>query len=407
MKIEKKSLYNINFLLIISYCLLPLALITGPFLSDFLLLMLIILSIFKKNFFFKNYYFIFFLFFYIYLNITSLFSDDVLFSLKSTLGYIRFGLFFFVTSLLFVKVELFFKKLLISLLIIFFLLIFDSFFQFFVGHNLVGLKQIDPERINSFFYSKQVLGSFIVRFFPILCGLVFFYGNQKYKIYLLIFTIPISIIVMLSGEKNAFGLLLIELFFIYLFYLYTFNRKTLLITIPLVLSIFLVVNYSPLTTKRLFKEAIINSENGKYIFSRVHDSHFRTAIKMFKESPIIGVGPNMFRKLCNNDNFIIDEFSCSTHPHNFYLQLLAETGIFGFCFIFFIFLYISFFFGKSIFFLVKKKKINATLFFFNLSAFINLFPISTTGNFFNNWNSIIIFFCINLFFAYKNCGNLK
>lgn len=407
MKIEKKSLYNINFLLIISYCLLPIALITGPFLSDFLLLMIIILSIFKKNFFFKNYYFIFFLFFYIYLNIISLFSGDVLFSLKSTLGYIRFGLLFFVTSLLFVKVDLFFKKLLISLLIIFFILIFDSFFQFFVGYNIVGLKQIDPERINSFFLSKQVLGSFIVRFFPILCGLVFFYGNQKYKIYLLIFTIPISIIVMLSGEKNAFGLLLIELFFIYLFYLYTFNKKTLLIIIPFILSIFLVVNFSPLTTKRLFKEAIINSENGKYIFSRVHDSHFRTAIKMFKESPVIGVGPNMFRKLCSNDNFIVDEFSCSTHPHNFYLQLLAETGIFGFCFIFFIFLYISFFFGKSIFFLVKKKKINATLFFFNLSAFINLFPISTTGNFFNNWSSIIIFFCINLFFAYKNYTSSK
>jgi O-antigen ligase len=407
MKIEKKSLYNINFLLIISYCLLPLALITGPFLSDFLLLMIIILSIFKKNFFFKNYYFIFFLFFYIYLNIISLFSGDVLFSLKSTLGYIRFGLLFFVTSLLFVKVDLFFKKLLISLLIIFFILIFDSFFQFFVGYNIVGLKQIDPERINSFFFSKQVLGSFIVRFFPILCGLVFFYGNQKYKIYLLIFTIPISIIVMLSGEKNAFGLLLIELFFIYLFYLYTFNKKTLLIIIPFILSIFLVVNFSPLTSKRLFKEAIINSENGKYIFSRVHDSHFRTAIKMFKESPVIGVGPNMFRKLCSNDNFIVDEFSCSTHPHNFYLQLLAETGIFGFCFIFFIFLYISFFFGKSIFFLVKKKKINATLFFFNLSAFINLFPISTTGNFFNNWSSIIIFFCINLFFAYKNYTSSK
>ena len=407
MKIEKRSFDNINFLLIILYCLLPLALITGPFLSDFLIIILIILNIFRKNFFFKNYFFIFFLIFYIYLNIISLFSEDVLFSFKSTLGYVRFGLIFFVTSYLFRKVDLFFKKLLISLLIIFFILIFDGFFQFLVGHNIVGLKPIDPERINSFFYTKQVLGSFIVRFFPILCGVVFFYGNQKYKIYLLISTIPIGIIVMFSGEKNAFGLFLIELFLIYLFYVYNLNKKILLVLIPLILSVFLVINFSPLTTKRLFKEAIINSEKGKYIFSRVHDSHFRTAIKMFKESPIIGVGPNMFRKLCNDDKFKIDEFSCSTHPHNFYLQLLAEAGIFGFCFIFFIFFYISSFLVKSIYLMVIKKKINSTLFFFNVSAFINLFPISTTGNFFNNWSSIIIFISINLFFSYKNYLNLK
>ena len=124
MKIEKRSFDNINFLLIILYCLLPLALITGPFLSDFLVIILIILNIFIKNFFFKNYFFIFFLIFYIYLNIISLFSEDVLFSFRSTLGYVRFGLIFFVTSYLFRKVDLFFKKLLISLLIIFFILIY-------------------------------------------------------------------------------------------------------------------------------------------------------------------------------------------------------------------------------------------------------------------------------------------
>jgi O-antigen ligase len=52
---------------------------------------------------------------------------------------------------------------------------------------------------------------------------------------------------------------------------------------------------------------------------------------MFYDSPIIGHGPGMFRFVCHK--FTYNEFSCTTHPHNFYLQLLAETGTFGFLFL--------------------------------------------------------------------------
>ena len=60
------------------------------------------------------------------------------------------------------------------------------------------------------------------------------------------------------------------------------------------------------------------------VFSIEHDSIMRTAIQIFKENPIFGIGPKLFRVECKNIN---NGEGCSTHPHNSYLQLLAETGI--------------------------------------------------------------------------------
>ena len=44
---------------------------------------------------------------------------------------------------------------------------------------------------------------------------------------------------------------------------------------------------------------------------------------------------------------------CTTHPHNFYLQLLSETGIFGFLFIILLFIYLVYTF--NMFFLNRES----------------------------------------------------
>ena len=79
-------------------------------------------------------------------------------------------------------------------------------------------------------------------------------------------------------------------------------------------------------------------KKGFYLFSRAHEVHYATAIKMFVDNKILGVGPNMFRKKCREDKFFIESSSCTTHPHNTILQLLAETGLLGLSFFTSIFL---------------------------------------------------------------------
>jgi len=95
---------------------------------------------------------------------------------------------------------------------------------------------------------------------------------------------------------------------------------------------------------------------------------------------------------------IYNRDGCSTHPHNYLIQLLAETGIFSF--LIFIFLFIL-----NIYILVrtivsknfKGNRNNAIL--LSISVFICFFPLLPTGSIYNNWLLILNFYSLGLLFA--------
>ena len=111
----------------------------------------------------------------------------------------------------------------------------------------------------------------------------------------------------------------------------------------------------------------------------------------------------MFRKLCSKENFNYDKWSCTTHPHNTYLQLLAETGLVGFVFIFLIFTKSLFALIKILwckFFTEKNTVDNINLCFYGFFVMF-LWPLISTGNFFNNWIIIIQIMTVSLILQFK------
>ena len=85
----------------------------------------------------------------------------------------------------------------------------------------------------------------------------------------------------------------------------------------------------------------LNNKINLNLFSIGHQGHFKAAYLIFKDNPIFGVGIKNFRYECQKSQYKY-AYSCTTHPHNTYLQLLAETGIIGFSFVFLFFIILSF-----------------------------------------------------------------
>ncbi len=96
---------------------------------------------------------------------------------------------------------------------------------------------------------------------------------------------------------------------------------------------------------------------------------------------------------------------CNTHPHNIHIQFLSELGILGY-----IFLLISFSFLLIMILFIffkylrdnKLKNKELCLFFSMLGLLLSIFPFFPSGNFFNNWLSVIFYFNVaSLLFSHN------
>ena len=96
--------------------------------------------------------------------------------------------------------------------------------------------------------------------------------------------------------------------------------------------------------------------------------------------------------------------SCNTHPHNFYIQILAEIGLIGFFFIFGIFTYLFYLLLKNLLYKYFKKKnlFSDSELCILIGLFMALWPLTTNGNFFNNWINLISFYQLGFLFYFFN-----
>ena len=220
--------------------------------------------------------------------------------------------------------------------------------------------------------TKKKLGSFLVRLLPLIISIIFFLNYDKK--YQFIFIIFFGSLIFLSSERVALFLFII--FFI--FYIRIIPNKIFFL-IGTFSLIFCLTFFNQAVTKKyvfatLFQLGISKSamnvdwselqfvelKNINY-FSKEHEELIKSGIEIFKKKPLTGSGIKTFFDTCTKINKLESKnLICSTHPHNTYIQLLSDTGIFSALLVGFIFIYIFYknliiFFKKKILLIIKHR----------------------------------------------------
>ena len=385
--------------LIILFSIFPVAIISGNLsinISIIFISLIFLISLKIKTGLFKAQKQVFLLlsFFFLSLLINLVFSNNFDLSAPRVIKF--FFIIFFIISFRFLILNL--ETIQINRIykiwsIIFTIIIIDLIIEFFKGTNIIGLSsQMPGWRLASFTGMESVIGNYFYGFALITLG--YFYqniSNKKYlNLLLAIFFIFISLII---GERaNFIKTFLIIICFIFLVYDFSLRSKILsVITLISLILIFINFNFSYKTRYFSVHLQSIFEKDGlsNYLQTSQYGAQYNVAVEIFKDNPIFGVGIKNYR--IENLNAKYDNLKhkenrlrWGTHPHQIHLEILSETGLFGyFCFIIFIIL--------SIFFSIKSYFINKNIYQLSGILFVitSMIPLLPSGSFLSTYTSSI------------------
>ena len=411
--LSKFSIGYINSEKILLYTLsiFPLAFLIGNSVINFFIIIIpiffFILTLKKKiKFNFQNKIFLIMLLFWFSSIVNLFFSQNPSLSIPRVIKF--FFIIFFVSAFKYI-VSLNENKYLNNIYkiwsIIFFVVFIDLIFEFMVGFNILGFKSYIPGRLTSFTGNELVIGNFFSAF----CLIFLSYLSIKYpkKNYMIIFSSLVLIFVsFLIGERANFvrTFLMIGLFAIFILD-YKYKTKLLFIFIIFSLIPLLITN---LKDDNIYKYRYLNSINNlfqkngisTYLNNSQYGAHYDVAYKIFKENKLFGVGIKNFRNESfkskyENPEHKYKHWKGATHPHQIHLELLSETGLFGYS-IFLIFIFLS------IFLSIKSNLKNKNLFQFSGMLFVifSLLPLIPTGSFFSTYSSGLFWINYSLMVGY-------
>ena len=352
----------------------------------------------------------------LYLVFNSLISNDIMSGIYRNFGFVRFILFFLMINYLFFISEKNFNILKIWS-IIFFVVLIDVYIERFTGSNILGFGGIENAinaqtrgyRVVSFFKTEPIPGAFLCGFSFIVVGFVLNFLKSKKILKLLGFLIIFFCLVgvMVTGERSN-GLKALIGFSIFISIIdYVKLRDKILVFSTLFIIFLLTVNFSDYVKYRYIDQLYIKintkDEREKFLNNSLYIKLYKSGFYVFKNNPWFGVGNKNYRvETCDtNKNSIHKEYYCLTHPHQIYIEMLSEHGIFGTIIIMGIIFYLAFRLIRKI--IDTRNYIQAGCLIFLL---INFVPILPSGSFFNNFNITLFMINFSLMYAINKETNI-
>ena len=280
---------------------------------------------------------------------------------------------------------------------------FDIFYQFIFGRDLFGFEPVG-RRLSGPFGDELIAGGYLQRFsiFSFFLTPLFFkdFSSKYLKFLIPIFFVIFFTALMLSGNRMPFILFVFTIFLIVLFQKQA--RKYLLSFIIIFSFLFIFIynaNYKAKMNFDTFKiqisSMLVLAAKGdfKNKNSPQYLREFATFYDTWLINKYIGGGVKNFRYYChhrpNKDKN--SKFICNMHPHNYYLEILTETGVIGFIVISLIFLQVLYLSFYKKYIIKSSLSANNIIVPFIFLFIAEIFPLKSTGSFFTTGNTTYLF----------------
>ena len=296
----------------------------------------------------------------------------------------------------------------------------DLFYQAIFGQDIFGFKKPELGRkLGGPFDDELIAGGYIQRFSLFSFFLIPLFYRDKFTKYLK-FIIPIFFIIFLTGIILSGNRMPLILFAFTICLVIIFQKQTRKYFFSF-LVLFIILFSLIFTLNDTVKDNFINFHNqiknsyATIISKNFQNNNMPSYLKEFSTfydtwllNKYIGGGIKNFRYYCHTRPNIEKDtkFVCNMHPHNYYLEVLTETGLIGFIIIISVFtsiLYISFY--KKYF---SKSMLNDDIIIipFIFLFITEIFPLKSTGSFFTTGNTTYLFLIIGVMIGLIRRKNL-
>ena len=386
MMLNISNIFREKFIINFLFALLFFSYIAGNLAINLNVILILIFGlVFYKNDIFKTKYdfldkLIIFAFLYIlvsgiynnyFYKVNNIYADNTIL-IKSVL-YLRFLLLYFLINFLIKKEKLNLKIFFGASSIAVIFVSLDIFYQFIFGYDIFGFEGV-TRRLSGPFGDEWIAGSYIFRFgiFSFFLIPLFFKIENKILLYstfiilffllffslilsgnrtpFFLFLILISCILLFEKNLRKFFLLFASITFLVLSLTYNFHQPTkdhLGSYKNKVVSFFLILSEENILTDEELEDYQKENKNNMfytlefkgnfYKMNNTYIKEFKTGYLTWKVNKFFGGGIKSFIINCSRANIP----NCVNHPHNYYLEILSELGVFGFSIFIIIFLIIT------------------------------------------------------------------
>ena len=355
--LTKKNFFNLLL------ALMPFAFIAGNMIINIntILIVLFTIILFGKDLFKIKYHLLdkIIILFFCFIIFTAL-VNDIFYLNKLSWGtffgttiisllFLKYLLLFFVLKFLVEKNIINFKIFFLSCSVASLFVCFDIFYQYIFGKDIFGYVGYETtsgisgfRKLSGPFGDEMIAGGYIQRFSIFaFFAIPLFYKNISSKMLSLL--IPFLLIIVSLGLILSGNRMPLILFIFLVTLVVVFHSQTRKYFLPFILSlslIFLLVFnfdqkvknnfnnfYSQLSTitKTFLNREVDKNNSSQYL------KDFSTSYDTWSMHKYIGGGIKSFRYYCHvRPNIDKDsKVGCNMHPHNYYLEILTETGLIG------------------------------------------------------------------------------